>query len=141
VSAAADALVYDALMAKVGEFTYNPVIPVSWPDVAFSPHGAPYIAPTVMPAETTQYSVQNAGTQHYRGVLQVSVYWPESEQEPGENRLLLVAAALRNHFAKGTTSTRGGVTVRVPRPPTITGAVDEAGWRHVPVTVPYEAFV
>jgi hypothetical protein len=92
VSAAADALVYDALMAKVGEFTYNPVIPVSWPDVAFNPGGHPYIAPMVMPAETTQYSVQNAGT-------------------------------------------------RVPRPPTITGAVDEAGWRHVPVTVPYEAFV
>ena len=132
--------VFEALLARLATLVLAPALPVAWPGVAFTPptSGSGYLRPTWLPAETSVFGVGDDDAEVYRGVLQVDVFWPEGRGyvEPLER-----AGAVAEHFTKGTKMDRQGVRVRVENSPSVEQPLDEPGWTHVPVTVPYAAYV
>jgi hypothetical protein len=97
-----------------------------------------FLRATHLPAQTRALSLSFDGTNEFRGIFQVDVFWPEGK---GIVAAKEQAASIIAYFARGTEMTHGGVTVKVTRPPYELPAIQEDGWLMVPVTIPYLAFI
>lgn len=135
--------IMEALMDHLSDLTLDPTMSVSWPGLNFTPPrdnaGKPkgYLKASFLPAETVPFAVRHRGTNDHRGVFQVDVFWPENQ---GETTPSDTAAAIIDHFKRGTKLYREGVKVEVIRPPYRSPALQEPGYLQIPVNIPYVVF-
>lgn len=115
--------------------------PIAWPARAFSPPAGPYWRVAFLPAQPEAFSLAPAGSNDHRGIFQVSLLWPEGDKGPGETVPREVAAVVVEHFKRGTVLDNEGVRVRIISPPWAAALLSEPGRVHVPVSIPYVAFV
>ena len=109
-----------------------PALQTAWENVGYTPvTGTAYQACYLMPAEPENPTL---GDGYYRehGILQISLFYPlQAGPQAAEARAQLI----RTTFARGTSMTSGGVTVRIEATPYIgQGRQDGDRW-HVPVKI------
>lgn len=127
----------EALNAWLNALVLSPVVPIAWPNLNFNPSGA-YLRPWLLPAPTEAITLSAAGPNDYRGIYQVSVFYPVGG---GANKAIEIASAIVSHFKRGTSITREEIRVWMDDPPYLGSMVQEPNTFQLPVSVPYRAFV
>ncbi|MFG1364657.1 DUF4128 domain-containing protein [Xanthobacter versatilis] len=128
-----EAQIADALIWHLSQLVLTPARPISYPGMTFSPTvGVPYLAATHLPNTTGATGLAFDSDREFRGLFQVSVFWPARKGiiEPFD-----LAGTLAVHFASGTRILRHGRVVEVNRPPTVAPAIEQPDWVQVPVTI------
>ena len=112
-------------------------LPVSWPNVAFSPpSNGRYLRVSLLP-NVTQRLFINSATHRRPGILQISVVVPLNV---GASAATRIAGQVAEHFPMDLRVTSGGVSVRVTKAPDIAPAIKEDAAWIVPVSVSFQAF-
>lgn len=141
-----EAKIMDAVLAYLRQLEldgFSPTLAIAMPFVGFDPPAGPYLQASWLPADTETRTVSLAGSNRHRGVLQVSVFWPRGgtdEEGPGLIPAGQVASQIAAHFKYGTRISANGVTVTVPRQPSIGRPLEEPDRLQVPVSIPWQCF-
>ena len=109
--------------------------PVAWENIEFTPPEGPWLRPTLLPGDTTQGSMGDDGYNEYQGLYQVSVFTPRGI---GRGQALAETEKIIEHFARGTSLTAGGQSLRI-RVASRLAAVVEPNWYHIPVQIAWTA--
>jgi len=121
-----------ALMTRLSTLTDSP--PVAWPNVEYSPTaGTEYLQVNFLPVGTDQASLGTSGKDLTNGILQIDVVTPA-----GSGRTTTIDS-IADHFARGTTVSYNGVSVRV-RSVSQSPALFDGGWYRVPVTINFYTY-
>lgn len=111
------------------------VLPIAWPNVPFTaPDDQRYLRAYVLPGQPEGIDLSG---RHIRrgGVLQLSVCWPVGA---GVTAPRDVAGAIAERFAPGTIIERGGLRIRISRPPRIAGELIEDVVMQTPISIEYD---
>lgn len=126
-----------ALFARVATIILDPVLPIAWPDLDFTPPLSGYIRVTQIPNRNERMFFGSNAPQRRQGLLQLSVFSQKGLGSPAATEKAGLVAA---HFPTDLEMTADGRVVRVTKAPDIATAIaDDPHW-HVPVTVWYECF-
>ena len=109
--------------------SFNPVIPIAWEGVAFQLPSERYLQPFMIPAATTNPSVDGS-RKRYTGIFQVNVYVKDGKGTKAINEL---CDSLINYFPVIPKS--GNVSIE--QTPSVSNGIALDGWRVVPVSIPY----
>lgn len=82
--------------------------------------------------------LEDSAQQEHRGIYQVEIVWKVGS---GLQAQMDVAGEIVAHFAKGTSLTVDGVTVRVEQKPWPLTPINEGDEVRVPVTIPWRSIV
>lgn len=124
----------DALEGQLA--TLVGTVPVAWENKQFSPKiGTAYLRVNLLPAQTQNPSF---GGVHNRetGILQVMVTFPSGN---GSAAAAAWVETIRDGFARGSSFTSSGVTVRILRQPSVGAALQTGDWFAIPVSITYQA--
>jgi hypothetical protein len=117
---------------------------VAYPGIPFTPQTErPYLRVFGLPARTAAVTLSYDDPNAHIGLFQVSVFWPEkvSNTPQGQMPAQRRADAVVAHFSRGTKLTADDVTVEVSEPPFSSPMLNEPGWIHIPVSIPYRAYI
>lgn len=135
----AEAKITDALLWYIGQQTFAPTLPIAYPNVPFSPGlGKAYLAAQVMPNMADLTGLAFDSDTNYRGLFQVSVFWPARE---GIIKPMQVAAQVAAALKVGTYIERNGVSVRIEEQPTVAPPIQESDWAQIPTTARWRCCV
>ena len=128
--------ILEGLLDHLSDLTLTPAMAVAWPDLHFDPPAAGYLRPSLAPNTATQVTLGTSGRNRYRGLFQISVFWPRNSGgiAPREKADLVAV-----HFKRGTTISLTGGTIRIYRPPEIAATFPDDPYTHTPVTIYYQA--
>lgn len=128
--------IFEALCARLAAGTFTGTPSIAWPNVAFDPPAAGYLAASLFPSEAQQVTLGGSGYNRHTGLFQVSVFLPKGE---GEVDVRTVASEVVAQFKRGTDLTSGSFTLRIVRPPTVGPALYEGNspYVQIPVTIRY----
>lgn len=131
------ALIGAALKARLDALTFNPAVPVAWPNRKFTPDGSRYLVAEVVNAPKTRITI--GGKHRATGALVVSVATPAGG---GSGEADGVGDAVAAYFpADLTLALTGGGKIRITSEPSVRdGFRDGAYWR-TPVTIPFEVLL
>lgn len=134
------AAIAEALRFHLGEKAFDPVLPIAWEGMKYTPTtGETYLAPSVLPNRTDLGAVGANAPRRFLGLFQVVVCGP---MHGSPTTLEDIADELIEHFRNALIE-RNSVRVRVgsfnrsPSLPWQSPAIIDNGWRRVPVTVPW----
>lgn len=124
-----------ALKARLAALTFNPTIPVAWPNKDFTPTGDRYLAAAIVRAPNQRLTL---GAEHrMSGSLVVTV---ASKAGVGSGEGDGVADAIAAHFPADLVLTlSGGARLRITAAPSVRDGYLDAGYWRTPVIVPFEA--
>ena len=127
------------LFARLGTLTGAAgALPVAWPNVSFSPPtSGKFLRVDFIPNRVDRVEIASDGTHQMRGLLQVSVMWP---QNVGTDAPMDIAGAIVSAYPADLTLWDGALRVRVYQRPAVAGVIVEDQRIMVPVTVAWEAF-
>lgn len=126
---------YQAIAARLADL--SPAVPTSWPGVKFTPTtGSPWIRLSFNLVRVSALSLDNA-CDEFRGLAQVSVFWP-----PGEGLVapMGLAETIKALFPRDSDLTYDGQALQITLPPAIGPAIIEPDWIQVPVSIYFAAF-
>lgn len=130
-----------ALLNRVIAYCVSPAIPLSLPNVTFTPPvaapGVFYLRASFLPAETFALGVGYNSTHQHYGIFQVDVFAKLGEGEYPAGRQ---AAGLIAYFKRGTQMYQDGFTVNIIRAPSRGPLLKSDPWIQIPVNIPYIAF-
>ena len=132
----ADAIILDALCARLDALTLASPLEVAWPNVDFDPPAEGYLAVNHFPAITDQVTLGDLGQNRHTGMFQVSVFVPEGD---GSIAAMDVAGEIIAQFKRGTTLTSGGLSIRIIQPPYVAPMLQDPPFAQYPVTITYQA--
>jgi len=135
---AAESEIMAALYGRLAAFTAVPALPVSWPNVTFSPPAnQKYLRAVFVPNLTNRALIDSDGPHQHMGLLQVSVMWTKGQ---GEAAPRLVAGQLADHFSCDLKLRSGGLTVRITKRPDVRDLMIEEAAIQIPVMVDWECW-
>lgn len=133
-----EAKIVNALLLHMETMTLPIGVNVSYPGMSFTPDPAkPYLRVQVFKGDPQQPRIRFGDEPIRRGLLQVSVYWPEGR---GIMQAIELAGQVRDHFARGSKINQDGVTVQIIEEPRVAGEIQEPAWLQVPVNIPWVHF-
>ncbi len=133
-----EAQIKDALCARLAALVLSPVLPVSYPNVVFTPPSAGmWLEAMIFAAPAVELSVGDSGSNSLTGFLQVTIV---DRQKTGEITSAKVAALIAAHFKRGTEFTSGVTSIRINRRPSIMSTFKDDVYVKTPVTIRYQAF-
>ena len=136
---AAESEVMAALFTRLASFVASPVLPVSYPNVTFTPPANQrYLRAQFVPNTTNRVLIDTDGPHQHLGFLQVSVYWAKGQGEAGPRA---IASAIADHFPADLRLTSGGVSVRITARPSVRDLIIEDAAVQIPVLVAWEAWI
>ena len=106
--------------------------PIAWPNVPYEPTGV-YLRANLLPGDTVQASLGDAGKDETNSVYQVDVVQPK---DSGRSTL---PDAIADHFKRGTVLSYNGVKLRV-RSVSIGSALLDGAWYFVPVSITIQTY-
>jgi len=126
--------IFKLLAAHLDTYVQAHPIDVAYPGKTYTPvAGTPFLRPWFLPARTISADLNT--TNDYTGILQIDVFWPSGQ---GTWDAMDVAAALIAHFpSPSVLYGDAGFNVRLEDPGYVSPALQEPGWLHIPVNVPY----
>lgn len=136
-----EAQIADALLTRLAELSLSPALQVAWPDKEFTPpkdglgKPEPYLEARLFEAPTEGIGISRHN--QYQGFLQVTLVYPENA---GAIVSKSVAAAVIQHFKRGTRLYSGSQRVDIIREPYLSPSIQDAPYTRTPVTIRYIAF-
>jgi hypothetical protein len=135
---AAENEIMAALFARLASYVASPVLPVAWPNIAFTPpSNQRYLRAAFVPNLTNRALIDSDGPHQHVGLLQVSVMWTKGA---GETSPRLIAGAIADHFACDLKLRSGGLTVRITKRPDVRDLMIEEAAIQIPVMVEWECW-
>lgn len=125
------------LFARVAELALTPVLPVSYPDIPFTPPVGAYLEVRHLPNSNVNLFIENDATVQYRGLLQITVVYPSGKGIVAPNE---VAGKVVDYFGKGTILRSGAVSVRIYEKPSVASSMQDTDRIRIPVTIKYNCF-
>lgn len=125
------------LFARVAELALTPALPVSFPDIPFTPPASAYLEVRHLPNGNVNLFVGDDAPIQYRGILQITIVYPSGKGIVAPNE---VAGKLVDHFKKGTILRSSGVRLRIYEQPSVAAAVQDTERVRVPVSILYQVF-
>ncbi|PRD42122.1 hypothetical protein C5748_18405 [Phyllobacterium phragmitis] len=132
-----EASIADMLFAHLAGLVLNPVLPVTYPGVSFTPPDGAYIKADFIPNRTGNIGLADDDDALHRGILQVLAIYPVNV---GVVRPTDTAGLVAAHFAKGTALYGSGVKVKIYQKPSVGAPMTEPDRINVPVTILYQSF-
>lgn len=143
-----EAAIEGALLAEAQAFANAQSLTISMPNRPFTPppdkstesgvtaYGK-WLRATLLPADTEGPFLANDDPNYHYGFLQLDVFYAQTAGVLAPDRIVDAATA---YFARGTTMTRDGFTVKVHKPPARRGMIKDDPWIMIPVRIPYCCF-
>ncbi len=130
------AAIADALLARCATLAVgSPPLPVSYPDVPFSPPAdGKYLEVSDFTNRPAWEGVTTGRVD--QGLLQITVVWPKDE---GVIKPKAIADAVAAHFPKGLRLTSGAARVKVSAGPWAASPLLGGGETRIPITIPWTA--
>lgn len=134
-----EAIIFEALMARLNTLVLSPVMPIAIPRVPFVPPAdRRFLRVQLMPNTTERLFIGSNDPHRHYGIFQVMVVWAADEGDlPSQERAGLVAT----HFKADTKMVYGDVTVRSMKRPDVAPSYDDGADLLTPVTIEYESFI
>lgn len=128
----------DALCGHLAALVLSPVLPVAYPDVAFTkPETGAWLEAMIFDVPTEAFAIANDGTNIHSGLMQITVCAPEGI---GSVNSRDIAGQIIAHFARGTRVKAGSITVRIDKPGSIGPLIPDQPYTRTPVTIRFELF-
>jgi Bacteriophage related domain of unknown function len=137
MAATVEATIAELLFARLTSLALSPVLPVAFPDVAFSSPAGPYLRADFIPNRTDNLGLANDAKARHQGILQVMAIYPVNS---GIIKPTNTAGLIASHFAKGTILYGSGVKVKVYANSSVGAPMSEPDRVNVPVTILYRSF-
>ena len=141
---AVEASILAALNAQLASLVFSPAIPVSYPNILFTPPTASptakYLRVTHLPTDTFAESIGNSDSNKYAGLYQVDVFIGNGAGEPAATA---IAEQIIAKFKRGTRLTKNNFTIEIQDPPSRLPYVQDAetqAWWMLPVRVAYVCY-
>lgn len=141
---AAEASILAALNAQLASLVFSPSIPVSYPNIDFTPPAssktAKYLRVTHLPADTFYQGIAYDSSNKYAGLYQVDIFVGNNAGEPAATA---IAEAIINQFKRGTRLTKNNFTIEIQDPPSRLPYVRDAetqAWWMLPVRIAYVCY-
>lgn len=137
---AAEASILSALNTRLSQLTFSPAIPVSYPNVNFTPPSpsqtARWLRATHLPADTFSQTLDYGGTLRYAGLYQVDIFTGVNFGEPNATA---IAELIISWFKRGTRLTKNNFTIETDAPFRMSYVKDAESdsWWMLPVRIPY----
>lgn len=135
--ATVESTIPSVLFARVAELALTSVLPVSYPDIPFTPPASAYLEVRHLPNSNVNLFVGDDAPIQYRGLLQITVVYPSGKGIVAPNE---VAGKLVDHFKKGTVLRSGATKVRVYEKPSVAPSSQDTDRVRIPVTIKYNCF-
>lgn len=131
------AIIRQALETKLATWagTQNPVIPVAWENVPFSPPATRYVRSNLIPAPTLSQTLEKTHVR-YSGIYQVTLVMPNNSGPSAADTLV---DSLRGAFTPATLIQQSGIKIYIIEPASPAAALQEADRYLIPVSIQYEA--
>lgn len=127
-----------ALYARLASYVASPVLPVAWPNVAFTPPANQrYIRAAFVPNMAARALIDSDGPHQHFGLLQVSVMWTKGQGEAAPRQ---IAGAIADHFPCDLKLRSGGLTVRITKRPDVRDLIVEDAAIQIPVMIDWECW-
>jgi hypothetical protein len=141
---AAEASILAALNAQLASLVFSPSIPVSYPNIDFTPPAASktakYLRVSHLPADTFAASIGKLDSNKYAGLYQVDVFIGNGAGEPAA---IAIAEQIIAKFKRGTRLTKNNFTIEIQDPPSRLPYLQDAetkAWWMLPVRVAYVCY-
>ena len=96
--------------------------PVAWQNTGYAPvSGVLYLRPTLLPAQTRQSGLGDAGLDEHQGIYQIDIF---AAVGGGRGVAEGQADLISDHFKRGTSLASGGISVRLRDVSRTTGIVE-----------------
>ncbi|MER8959304.1 DUF4128 domain-containing protein [Mesorhizobium sp. M0701] len=126
-----------ALFARAATLVLSPVLPIAWPNVAFTKPLTGYLRVSHMPNTARRLFIAGSDPHQRIGLLQIDAL---QKLNAGASAATEIAGQIAAWFPCDLPLFQDGIRIRVTKAPDIAGALsDDTHWM-VPVTVSYEAF-
>lgn len=126
-----------ALFARAAGLVLSPVLPIAWPNVAFTKPATGYLRVNHMPNTARRLFIAGSDPHQRVGLLQIDAF---QALNAGASAATEIAGLIAAWFPCDLALFRDGIGIRVTKAPDIAGAMaDDTHWQ-VPVTIAYEAF-
>lgn len=133
-----EASIQAALFARAASLVLVPAMPVSWPNLSFTPPASKkYLRVSHLPNTTDRLFVGDTDPHQHQGILQIMVCWPLNA---GETAPREIAGLIANHFPAGLLLHSGGVKVKITKRANIASALITTTELQIPISVSYQAF-
>lgn len=107
---------------------------IAWPNIAYDPAaGTTFLRVSFLPGDTEQVSLGASGKDETNAIYQVDVVSPRGAGRTN------IPDAIADHFARGSTLTYNGTTLRV-RSVSIGPAINDGAWHFVPVSISVQTY-
>lgn len=126
-----------ALFARAASLTFTPALPVSWPNVSFTPPAGPHLKVQHFPNGSQRLFAKGSNPHILAGILQITAVAPLNS---GSVPATQMAGKITEHFPADLPMTSGDVRVRVTQRPSQAPPIKTDATWEVPVSIPYEAF-
>ena len=112
--------------------------PIDWENQGYEPaNGTLYVRPTIIPGDTVQASLGDAGQDVQVGVYQVDIFAKAGE---GKNDALAMADLIADQFKRGTVLIYNTRNVRIQSASRLVAANTTDGWFQLSVQINYISF-
>lgn len=135
-----EALISKALNDKLTALVFSPALPISWPNLSFTPPATTYLRVSNLLNTPQRLAIGNGDPVLQQGIFQVTVSAPTNG---GELPALEIAGQIVDHFALGTMLDFTGGRVRIDTPANAGSPLkspDGSRWE-IPVSIAWRAFV
>lgn len=127
-----------ALRARVASLALSPVLPVNYPNEAFTPPATGYLRVTWIPNTTRRLFTGSTAPHERLGLLQIDVM---AKLNQNAAVAMEIAGIVAEHFPADLRMTAHGVTCRVTKAPSVAMPMPGDAFLQVPVTISVEALV
>lgn len=136
---APEAAIPALLFKHLQELSLAPPLPISFPDIPFTPPAGPWLAVDYLTNRNISPFVAHDAAVLMRGILQVAVVTPRGAGELVAKR---IGAIIAEHFRAGIPlrPVGEGFTLKIDGRPSIGGAMHEDKWTRTPVTIMWRTF-
>lgn len=139
---ASEATICALLHERLATLTLSPTVPISWPEVPFTPppDGSAYLDVAFIPNLMNRDFVGSTAPHRAEGLYQISVVYPRGV---GTIAPLNIAGLIAAHFPADLSliSTDPALKVRISQRPTVAAPMTEDADVRVPVTVSWRCFI
>lgn len=118
---------------------YTPALSIAWENQGYKPAvGSAFVKVDLLPARTEnpEFGAGANDVRVLRGIYQLRLNHPVNA---GPSAAAALADALVAHFARGSSYTYGGTTVRLLKTPSVAPAYPDGAWYVTPISVEYRA--
>jgi hypothetical protein len=137
MAATVEATIAELMFARLATLVLSPVLPVSYPGLAFTAPSGPYLRADFIPNRTDNLGLAHDARVRHQGILQVMAIYPVGQ---GVMTSTNTGGLIASHFAKGTILYGSGVQLKVYAKPSVGGPIIEPDKINVPVSILWRSF-